>query len=406
MSFKEVSALRKAGEVAEALEMARDDFMKNPDKWSASALFWVYYSISKSGDFALVPAWQVGTEMLRLESSMEPDEISVKCLGTAVQHIATFYAHHYRASSAVPADEESAFLATAVDRFPDNVFLLRALAMGYRAAGRNDDALSLFRKVLKIKDDGYLWSELYDFLDDDSVRKSALCKSLLIQSKPEFSGKTRLKLACVLIREKDYGRASYELQTYSDTYRKNSWHLSEEYSKIVRFIPHGVVPVKTGREFYAANTTAAEDFIYQDSPCTAMIPLMTREVRAKGGKRIVTKIVLSDKKGRVLAVPLSKAGTSVSNCMKSSYTVRSYKPEAGPRRIVSCVVADGFPEWRDDVRCFSGLMTLKTDRTGNRYGLVEGCFVPAQLVSRTKPDADVTVVGVRKNGKWRATSVL
>ncbi len=406
MSFKEVSALRKAGKVAEALEMARDDFMKSPDKWSASALFWVYYSISKSGEFALVPAWQVGTEMLRLSGFMDSDEITVQCLGTAVQHIATFYAHRYIASSAVPTDDEAGFLSMAVKRFPDNVFLLRALAMGYGAAGKNDDALSLFRKVLKIKDDGYLWSELYDFLDDDSVRKSALCKSLLIQSKPEFTGKTRLKLACVLIREKDYGRAAYELQTYSDTYRKNSWHLSDEYSKIMRFIPPGVVPVRTGREFYAANTTAAEDFIYQDSPCLTMIPLMTREVRAKGGKRIVTKIVLSDKKGRVLAVPLSKSGASVSNCMKMSYTVRSYKPEAGPRRIVSCVAADEFPEWRDEVRCFSGTVNRKTDRMGNQYGLLDGSFVPSQLLSRIKPEASVTVVGVRKNGKWRATSVL
>lgn len=406
MSFKEVSALRKAGRTAEAFEMAQDDFTKSPDKWSASALFWVYYSISKSGDFTSVPAWRVGSEMLRLADYMERDEIMLQCLGAAVQHIATFYAHQYRASSAAPSAEETDFLERAAKRFPDNVFLLRALAMGYRASGRNNDALSLFRKVLKVKNDGYLWSELYDFLDDDSVRKSALCKSLLIQSKPEFTGKTRLKLACVLIRENDYGHAAYELRTYSETYRKNSWRLSEDYSRIIRFIPAGVAPLKTGREFYAANTMAAEDFVYQESPCVAMIPLMTREVRAKGGKRIVAKIVLSDKKGRVLVIPLSKSGASVSNCMKLSYTVRSYKTEAGPRRIVSCVAADEFPGWRGDVRCFSGLMTIKTDRTGNRYGLVDGCFVPAQLLSRIRPEASVTVVGVRKNGKWRATSVL
>ena len=406
MSFKEVSSLRKAGRTAEAFEMARDDFARSPDKWSASALFWVYYSISKSGDFSLVPAWRAGSEMLRLADYMERDEIMLQCLGAAVQHIATLYAHQYMASNAVPSVEETDFLERAAKRFPDNVFLLRALAMGYMVAGRNDDALSLFRKVLKIKNDGYLWSELYDFLDDDSVRKSALCKSLLIQSKPEFTGKTRLKLACVLIRENDYGRAAYELRTYSDTYRKNSWCLSAEYSKIMRFIPPGTVPLRTGREFYAENTAAAEEFVYQDSPCSEMIPLMTREVRAKGGKRIVTKIVLADKKGRVLAVPLSRAGVPPAGCMNVAYAVRSYKPGDGPRRVISCAVADGFPEWRDDVRCFAGPVRLKTDRLGNQYGLVDGCFIPAQLVSRIKPDADVTVVGVRKNGKWRATSIL
>ena len=80
----------------------------------------------------------------------------------------------------------------------------------------------------------------------------------------------------------------------------------------------------------------------------------------------MTKIVLSDKKGRVLSIPFSKAGASVSNCMKMSYNVRSYKLESGSRRIVSCIAADEFPEWRDDVRCFSGSVVLRTDRTGNQ----------------------------------------
>lgn len=186
MSFKEVSILRKAGKTVEALEMAKEDFSKNPDKWSASALFWVYYSISKTDDFVSVPAWQVGSEMLRLADYMDQDEVTLQCLDAAAQHIATSYAHQYRASATVPSVEETNFLELAVKKF-----------------------LTMF-----------------------------------------------------------------------------------------------------------------------------------------------------------------------------------------------------FCEWRDDVRCFSGSVVLRTDRTGNQYGLIDGCFVSAQLVSRIKPEVDVTVVGVRKNGKWRATSIL
>lgn len=40
MSFKEVTALRKAGEIDAALEMARTDYALSPDEYSASALFW------------------------------------------------------------------------------------------------------------------------------------------------------------------------------------------------------------------------------------------------------------------------------------------------------------------------------------------------------------------------------
>jgi hypothetical protein len=40
MSFKEVTALRKAGEIDAALAMARADYAYSPDDYSASALFW------------------------------------------------------------------------------------------------------------------------------------------------------------------------------------------------------------------------------------------------------------------------------------------------------------------------------------------------------------------------------
>lgn len=41
MGFKEVMALRQARELEKALILAREDYSKNQDQWSASALFWV-----------------------------------------------------------------------------------------------------------------------------------------------------------------------------------------------------------------------------------------------------------------------------------------------------------------------------------------------------------------------------
>lgn len=47
--------MRKGGNLPAALEMAREDFAASPDRWSASALFWVYYSIAASDGLLGIP---------------------------------------------------------------------------------------------------------------------------------------------------------------------------------------------------------------------------------------------------------------------------------------------------------------------------------------------------------------
>lgn len=405
MSFKEVSSLRKEGKLSEALELAGKDYAASQDRWSASALFWVYYSILKSKNpESFGQLWEMGEKMLALSEQMEVDEIVSQSLENSLVHISSQCTRSCRTGSA--SEDLLGFLAASVKRFPDNVFLIRALAMARRSSGDNESALSLFRRVLKMKNDGYLWGELYDFVEDEAVRESALCKALLAQPKPEFTGKIRLKLSCVLIRAKDYGRAAYELKQYEDTYKRNSWHLSADYFKILRFIPSGTVPVKTGKQFYASRVSVAEAFVYQDIPTQVMVPLQLRSGKPKGGKPGIKRLVLADRKGRVVNVPLSKAGACEKDCMDRAYEVRSSKAGNGPRQIVSCVPRASFPEWKDEVRVFSGSPVSKKDRSGNAYCLVGECFVAPQMAPRLSPSGEATVVAVRKNGRWRATFIL
>lgn len=405
MSFKEVSSLRKEGKLAEALELAEKDYAASQDRWSASALFWVYYSIVKSKNpEPFGQLWEIGEKLLSLSEQMEVDEIVSQSLENSLVHISSQCTKSCRTGSA--SEDLLVFLTASVKRFPDNVFLIRALAMARRSSGDNEAALSLFRRVLKMKNDGYLWGELYDFVEDEAVRESALCKALLAQPKPEFTGKIRLKLSCVLIRSKDYGHAAYELKQYEETYKRNSWHLSADYFKILRFIPSGTVPLKTGKPFYTSHVSVAEEFVYQDIPAQVMVPLQLRSGKPKGGKPGVKRLVLADRKGREVNVPLSKAGVGEKDCMDRAYEVRSSKVGNGPRQIVSCVPLASFPEWKDDVRVFSGSPVSKKDRSGNAYCLVGECFVSPQMAPRLSLSGEATVVAVRKNGRWRATSIL
>ena len=76
MSFKEVTALRKAGEIDAALEMARADYGFSPDDYSASALFWTLRLACersiREGD--MVSALSFFNEMKSVFANMEDDE--------------------------------------------------------------------------------------------------------------------------------------------------------------------------------------------------------------------------------------------------------------------------------------------------------------------------------------------
>ena len=365
-------------------------------------MFWVYYSIAKADDRLNLPEWKIGSEMLSLLRHMQNDDVVSKSLSLTIVRLACDCTRRFK-SHQTACDEEIRFLTSAMKVYPDEVFVLRALAWAYRGAGQKDKALSLFRRILKVKNDAYLWSEVYDFVDDGSVKLSVLCKALLLQPKPEYTGKIRLNLAKELVGLRDYGRALYELNIYHDTYSRNAWTIAPEYSRIVGTIPAGTSPKKTGREFYSGYAEVTNEYIFQDVPPAQYIPVCLSERQSDGSARLV----LADRKGRGLLASLAAAGVSSQDYARFSYFVRSSRSQTGGRRIISCKKSDDIPSWRNNISCFTGNITLKTDRDGSQYGIIGQCFIPPQLVARLKPgQSKISVVGVRKDGKWKATFLL
>lgn len=312
-----------------------------------------------------------------------------------------------KSASGVPEDEEIDFLRAAEAGFPDDVFVARALAWAYLRAGRSGEAVSLFRKILRRKNDAYLWGELYDFINDDRIREAALCKALLLQPKPEFTGNLRLKLACVLIRKGDYARAAFELGLYEETYRRNRWTPASEYHRIMKFIPAGTAPVATGRKYYSEMAAPAGDFIFQEFPRVVYVPVALSERKSRKGNGVRKDIVLVSENGRVVLAPLSMAQVSAENYMEYSFTVQAVSQPKGGRRIVSCVKSEDSPDWKGSIRVFRGTVRFKTDRNGSRYGMLDGCFIPPQIAARMSPEtAEASVAGLLKNGKWKAVYLL
>ncbi len=282
-----------------------------------------------------------------------------------------------------------------------------ALAWAYNRSGRAEDAVALFRRVLRRKNDAYLWGELYDFVKDDRIREAAICKALLLQPKPEFTGNLHLKLACVLIRKSDYAAAAYELSLYEEIYRRNGWALATEYHRIMKFIPSGSVPAETGGRYYSAMAESAGDFIFQELPKTVYVPIALSERKSRKGEGSKADIVLVGANGRVLYAPLSLARVSAGNYMEYSFVVQSVSQPKGGRRIVSCVKSEESPLWRGDIKVISAAVKFKNDRNGNRIGMAAGCFIPPQIAARISTEsAEVSLVALRKNGKWKAVHLL
>ena len=113
MSFKLVTSLRKSGDIASALEMARNDYAASKDQYSASALFWTLKVVCENkiegGDF--VAANEILVEIRDAFANMDDDlGIGKRCLGQLETNVCPEYAEILRLYSlAKTGDVEEAF---------------------------------------------------------------------------------------------------------------------------------------------------------------------------------------------------------------------------------------------------------------------------------------------------------
>lgn len=159
---------------------------------------------------------------------------------------------------------------TAIERFPDNVWLKLDKAKVLLALGRHDEALAFGLAVTKSKvNDYWAWELLGDICADkvpvDAI--SCYCKALLCSADDKFTGKVRLKLAQMMVKSNEFSEAKCEVD-FVIRYRvaegqKIPVVAAEISSKEWYF---ETIANESNHEYYRANSTAAEVLLFSNMP--------------------------------------------------------------------------------------------------------------------------------------------
>lgn len=201
------------------------------------------------------------------------------------QYIKTYNESLSAATDKTPQEAFEPLLEKAIAEYPDNTQLPRYLAKAYIAWGKKDIAEETYRKLLLKDNKFYLWKELAMITDDKELKISALCKAILSGQKDDFLGDIHLHLANLLIDDGEFAHALRELNTYADTYKKNSWALKQDYFSTLARIPQGTKAGESNAEFYRSHESAAEEFVYSDIPWTTMAVTDIYEATRDDGKK-------------------------------------------------------------------------------------------------------------------------
>lgn len=201
------------------------------------------------------------------------------------QFIKTYSDSLSAAANRAPQEAFEPLLEKAIAEYPDNTQLPRYLAKAYIAWGKKDLAEETYRKLLLKDNRYYLWKELAMITNDRELKISALCKAILSGQNDDFLGDIHLHLANLMIDGKEFPNALRELNTYADTYKKNSWALKQDYISTLARIPQGTEACESNMQFYRWHESAAEEFVYSDIPWTAMAVTETYEATRDDGKK-------------------------------------------------------------------------------------------------------------------------
>ena len=98
--------------------------------------------------------------------------------------------------------------------------------------GEKNQAIEIYKQLLRQKQDFYLYSELAELVENIDAKMSLYSMALLRQRKDEFVGAIHLQMAQLFIEKGLLREASTELNIYKVTYERNKWKLNEKYTEL------------------------------------------------------------------------------------------------------------------------------------------------------------------------------
>ena len=159
---------------------------------------------------------------------------------------------------------------TAIDRFPDNIWLKLNKAKVLLALGRNDDALAFGLAVAKSKvNDYWPWELLGDICaaNDPDAALGCYCKALLSSNDDKFTGKVRLKLAERMVEAGEYTAARLEVGRVI-SYREREGQRIPDIAARLASQPWYAETVATSSniDYYISRAPVAEALLFSQLP--------------------------------------------------------------------------------------------------------------------------------------------
>lgn len=174
----------------------------------------------------------------------------------------------------------------AINKFPDDEWLLRRKGKLLLKLGNYSEAEVIYKKlVLILGDQYYIWHEFAScFKNRDSKKCLALnCKSLLLLKKEDFIGEIRLDIAEVLIQMGEFETAKVELILYKRFRDSKGFQIPIRYSELFDngSIQSASPDNSDNHSFYEKLIGEADDIAYEDIEWEEVLLIDKFETRDK-----------------------------------------------------------------------------------------------------------------------------
>lgn len=159
-----------------------------------------------------------------------------------------------------------------IDKFDDNVWLLREYALLLNKIENTEDANKIYKNlILELKEQAYIWHEFGNIVKSNNreLAISMFCKALTLQNDEDMIGNIMLDLSELLLDKKEFKVAFSILMRYKAHREEKGWKLlprfQELLSKIDTTINDDRVCVSI-EDFYRKNKIMAEEHILSGIP--------------------------------------------------------------------------------------------------------------------------------------------
>lgn len=341
-----------------------------------------------------------------LENLMEDDWKQFKTdqghfLPSTVEKLIGAYAKEIKTDRVVAPPEFNDLVDKALTIYPNNQNIPQDKAVVLMSQGEKGKALECYKDlILKYPSKFYLWSQVAELTDDIDIKLGLLCKAITLGVEDTFLGGIRLKIASILLAKGLYANARYELDQYKETYTSQGWNLKAEYWHLLNQVST-VQATDSNSSLYAQFCPEADKFIYSALPSIFAIKVSDKllEDRNHPGRKFVlwtlrTKNdILRVKKPSKFGLERSKNG-SVFEVKVLDDKVVWIKPSQ-----VSLLEQDWIKE-------AEGAVTLRTDRNGKTYAILNGVYIGEKFLRDIKSGQNVKIIALsQQDSRWSAISL-